>query len=348
MILDVRNKPAKKLSMSVLVILMIVTTISFFSAASWAQVRPESQSRNTRLRVVYPSVSPTYSAAWIAQEGGYLKEQGLDVEYVYISGGSRVVQAMLAGEAPIVFAGGRALVNATLGGADLVMIAAVVNVPAYYLMALPEIQSIQDLRGKKVGIIRIGETSDFAVRLVLRKAGLVPYKDVTLVQIGEQSSLAAALAARVIAAAAFVPPFNLQVEKGGAKLLVDMAKIGAHYPHTSLVSSRRFLANSNETVRKYLIAYAKGLRRLVEDPSFSKTVLSRFTKTTEPQYHDTMYRFALDFIEKVPYPSREAILETIQESESPRAKTAKPEDFFDDQIVRDLDRQGYFPGKAKR
>ena len=76
------------------------------------------------------------------------------------------------------------------------MIAAVVNVPAYYLMALPEIQSVQDLRGKKVGITRIGASSDFAIRLVLKKAGLVPDKDVALIQVGESSSLAAALSTR--------------------------------------------------------------------------------------------------------------------------------------------------------
>lgn len=338
----------KKLSIAALAFLTIANSIFLFPPATEAQARPESQSRVSRLRVVYPSVSPTYSAAWIAQEGGYLKEQGLDVEYIYISSGSRVIQAMLAGEAPIVFSGGRALVNATLGGADLVMIAAVVNVPAYYLMALPEIQSVQDLRGKKVGITRIGASSDFAIRLVLRKAGLVPDKDVALIQVGESSSLAAALSTRAIAAASFVPPFNLHVEKAGARLLVDMAKIGAHYPHTSLVSSRRYLRSSNDTVRKYLTAYAYGVRRLVEDPGFSKAVLSRYTKTTQPEFLDAMYRFALDFIEKIPYPSREAILETIRESEHPRAKNAKPEEFIDDQIVRDLEREGYFSGRGKK
>ncbi len=146
----------------------------------------------------------------------------------------------------------------------------------------------------------------------------------------------------------FVPPFNLHVEKAGAKLLVDMAKIGAHYPHTSLVSSRRYLRSSNDTVRKYLTAYAYGVRRLVEDPGFSKAVLSRYTKTTQPEFLDAMYRFGLDFIEKIPYPSREAILETIWESEHPGAKNAKPEEFIDDQIVRDLEREGYFSGRGKK
>ena len=91
------------------------------------------------------------------------------------------------------------------------MIAAVVNVPAYYLMALPEIQSVQDLRGKKVGITRIGASSDFAIRLVLRKAGLVPDKDVALIQVGESSSLAAALSTRAIAAAAALCPCGFSV-----------------------------------------------------------------------------------------------------------------------------------------
>src|SRR3990170_4775869 len=234
-----------------------------------AQTRSDEEARLARLRVVYPAPSPTYLASWIAREGGHFKEQGLNVELIYIPSGSLVIQAMLAGEAPIVFSGGRALVNATLGGADLVMIAGVVNVPAFYIMALPEIKTLQDLRGKRVGVTRIGSSTDFTMRLVLRKIGLQHDKDVAFVQLGDLASQAAALGTKAIAAAAFVPPFNLKAKEVGAKLLVDMARVGAHYPHTGLVASRKYLQSPNDTVRRFLKGYAQGLRRLVVDPPFA-------------------------------------------------------------------------------
>lgn len=315
---------------------------------SRAQTRFDEESRLVRLRVVYPAPSPTYLASWIAREGDHFKEQGLNVELIYIPSGSLVIQAMLAGEAPVVFSGGRALVNATLGGADLAMIAGVVNVPAFYVMALPEIKTLQDLRGKKIGVTRIGSSTDFTMRLVLRKIGLQPDKDVAFVQLGDLASQAAALGSRAIAAAAFVPPFNLKAKEVGAGLLVDMAKVGAHYPHTGLVASRRYLQSSNDVVRRFLKGYAQGLRRMVADPSFAKAVLRKYTKTAEPQYLDAMHQYALDFVERVPYPTREGIMETIRESEHPKAKNAKPEDFIDDQLVRELESEGYFGSKAKK
>ena len=313
-----------------------------------AQTRSDEDARFTRLRVVYPAPSPTYLAGWMAREGGHFKEQGLNVELIYIPSGSLVIQAMLAGEAPVVFSGGRALVSATLGGADLVMIAGVVNVPAFYIMALPEIQTLQDLRGKKVGVTRIGSSTDFTMRLVLRKTGLQPDKDVAFVQLGDLASMAAALGTRAIAAAAFVPPFNLKAKEVGAKLLVDMARVGAHYPHTGLVTSRRYLQSPNDTVRRFLKGYAQGLRRLVADPPFAKAVLSRYTKTGQPEYLDAMYQYALDFIERIPYPTRDGILETLRESEHGKARSARPEDFIDDQLVRELENEGYFVSRAKK
>lgn len=312
-----------------------------------AQSGADQEARFDRLRVVYPAPSPTYLAAWIAREGGYFKEQGLNVEFIYIPSGSLAIQAMLAGEAPVVFSGGRALVNAALGGADFVMFAGVVNVPAFYVMALPEIQSLQDLKGKKVGVTRIGSSTDFTMRLVLRKVGLQPDKDVAFVQLGDLASLAAALGTQAIAASAFVPPFNLKAKEVGAKLLVDMAKIGAHYPHTGLVASRKYLHGS-DMVRRFLRGYAQGLRRMVADPLFAKAVLRKYTKTAQPEYLEAMYQYALDFVERVPYPTRDGIMETLRESEHPRAKTARPEDFIDDDVVRELESQGYFVSKAKK
>ena len=329
-------------------IMLACLILGAMSAHLGAQTRSDEEARFARLRVVYPAPSPTYLASWIAREGGHFKEQGLNVELIYIPSGSLVIQAMLAGEAPIVFSGGRALVNATLGGADLVMIAGVVNVPAFYIMALPEIKTLQDLRGKRVGVTRIGSSTDFTMRLVLRKIGLQPDKDVAFVQLGDLASQAAALGTKAIAAAAFVPPFNLKAKEVGARLLVDMARVGAHYPHTGLVASRKYLHSSNDVVRRFLRGYAQGLRRMVADPSFAKAVLSKYTKTAEPEYLDAMHQYALDFVERVPYPTRDGIMETLRESEHPRAKNARPEDFIDDQLVRGLESEGHFGPKAKR
>src|SRR5581483_10380180 len=105
------------------------------------------------------------------------------------AGAAQVIQTMMAGENQIATAGGSGVVDANFAGADLVAVAGMVNMPAFYIVVQPEIKTLQDLRGKPVGITRFGSSTDFTMRYILRKAGLEPDKDVPLLQLGGQPEL---------------------------------------------------------------------------------------------------------------------------------------------------------------
>src|SRR5205823_6124299 len=159
------------------------------------------------------------------------------------------IQAMLAGEAPIVLAGGEPVIESGLKsglkGGDAVFIGGISIVPAVHFMAMPEIRSVQDLRGKPVGVTRFGSSTDYAMLQVLRRNGLEPVKDVPVLQIaGGHRGLAIALLNRSILAAPIAPPNSLHAEKGGAKLLVDMTKSGIYFPYSTIASTRGFLKKS--------------------------------------------------------------------------------------------------------
>src|SRR5215470_9979488 len=151
-----------------------------------------------KLVVGYSGITAIQAPFWIINDAGFFKQEGLDANLVYIAASSTMAQAMLAGEVAISTANSQAVVDTGLQGGDLVAVGAIVNFVALYIIASPEIKSVQDLRGKPVGVSRFGATTDFAMQMFLKKYGLEPVRDVPIIQIGGLPELAAALSKRSI------------------------------------------------------------------------------------------------------------------------------------------------------
>jgi ABC-type nitrate/sulfonate/bicarbonate transport system substrate-binding protein len=296
-----------------------------------------------RVNVVYASISGLFLACWVAQEAGYFDREGLEVNLVYIQSASTAIQAMLAGEAPIVLAGGEPVVEAGLKGGDAIFIGGISIVPAVHFMALPEIRTVQDLRGKPVGVTRYGSSTDYAMRQVLRRNGLEPVRDVPVLQIaGGHRALAAALLARQIFAAPIAPPNSLRAEKGGAKLLIDMTKSGIYFPYSTIASTRAFLKKSRPAALGFMKGYSEGIKRMVSDKPFAIEVIKKYMREDDPEILDVTYQYALDFIARVPEANKEGVAEVLRQSNDPKAKTALPENFIDDGLVRELAQKGLY------
>jgi NitT/TauT family transport system substrate-binding protein len=296
-----------------------------------------------RVNIIYPSISGLVLGLWVTKDAGIFDKHGLDVNLIYIQSASAVMQAMLGGEAPIVLAGGSPVIDLGLEGGDAVFIGGVGVVPAFYVMTVPEIHSVEDLKNKPVGVTRFGSSSDFTMRRVLKKHGLEPVRDVSIIQIGGgMQGMAAALLKRAIFAAPFSPPTNLDVEKGGGKLLVDMGKAGISFPHVSVISSRAYIKKNRPLVLAMLRAYSEGVKTIVSDKKLSLNVLRKYTRSKDPEVLEATYKFALDYIVRVPYPTRDGIVEILRESKNPKAKDAKPEQFIEDGLIRELEQSGLY------
>jgi len=297
-----------------------------------------------RLPNGYSSASGVFAGLWVAQEAKLFEKYDIDSHLILIASGSMMVQAMLGGDLPIAGAAGSAAVDASLGGADIVMFGSMVKVPAFYIMALPEIKSIEDLRGKAVGVTRFGSSTDFTMRYVLRKQGLEPGRDVTLVQTGDLFAAAAMLRTRTIVAAPFSSPTNLKAEEAGARVLLNMGKAGVYFPHDAFMARRSFLNASADLVRRFLKAYGEGVHTLFTDKEVSKRAIAKYTRATDAKTLDTVYQYAVDYVDKIPYNTREGIQEVLNQAaaRNPKAKDAKPEAFYDDRFVKELDSQGFY------
>lgn len=310
--------------------------LSFLMIANPVQARE-------RINVVYASISGLFLASWVAQEGGYFAKEDLDVNLVYIQSATIAIQAMLAGEAPIVLAGGEPVIESGLKGGDAIFIGGISIVPAVHFMALPEIKTVQDLKGKSVGVTRFGSSTDYAMRQVLRKNGLEPVKDVTVLQIaGGHRGLATALLNRSISAATIAPPNSLRAEKGGAKLLLDMAKSGIYFPYSTIASTRAFVKNRRPVAVGFMKAYSEGIKRMNADKPFSIGVIKKYMREEEPEILDTIYKYGVEFITRIPEPNKEGVAEVLRQSSDPKAKTATPESFMDESLVRELLQKGLY------
>jgi NitT/TauT family transport system substrate-binding protein len=297
-----------------------------------------------RLAMGYTSASGVFAGLWIAHEAKLFDKYNIDSHIVLIASGSLMVQAMLGGDLPISAAAGSASVDASLAGADMTMFGALVRVPAFYIMALPEIKSIDDLKGKSVGVTRFGSSTDFTMRYVLKKQGLEPGRDVTLIQTGDLFAAAAMLRTRAIVAAPFSSPTNLRAEEAGARVLMNMGKAGVYFPHDAFMARRSFLNGNEDLVRRFLKAYSEAVYKLTADPEGSKRAIKKYVRAEDARTLDAVYQYAVDYIDRIPYNTREGIQEVLNltATRNPKAKDAKPEAFYDDRFVKELDTSGFY------
>ena len=318
-------------------LLLIFCSLSFHADAF-------AQSPLERVNAIYASLAGDHAALYVAQDMALFRKHGLDVSLSYTAGAAQVIQTMMAGENQIATAGGSGVVDADFGGADLVAVAGMVNMPAFYIVVQPEIKSIQDLRGKPVGITRFGSSTDFTMRYILRKAGLDPDKDVPLLQLGGQPELAAAIETRRIFAAPMTPPALQKTLKAGARIQIPPKTIGLSFPHVGLVVRKQFLAARRQTVKNFIAGYSEGVAMLYRDKEASKKAIARFLHTDDPESLEASWQFGIDVIERIPNLDREMFRLVLEERARtrPEAAKAKPEQFFDQSLVRELEQEGFF------
>jgi len=297
-----------------------------------------------KLVVGYSGVTAIQLPVWVMKDAGYFKQEGLDADLIYIASSSTMAQAMLAGEVAISTANSQAVVDTGLQGGDLLAVGAIVNFVALYVIAAPEIKSVQDLRGKPVGVTRFGATTDFAMQMFLKKYGLEPVRDVPIIQIGGVPELAAALSKRSIYAAAMSYPMGLVAQQAGMKVLANLAKEEIPFLHQGLTTTGKFMRERRAQVKAFVRAYGRAVHFMHTRKEESKAIVARYTKVTDPGMLEGTMQYAYDFVQKIPLVKREAIQVTMDESgkKNPKAKQAKPEQFYDNSLVQELVKEGFF------
>jgi ABC-type nitrate/sulfonate/bicarbonate transport system substrate-binding protein len=297
-----------------------------------------------RFVMAWSAVSALNSPFWVMKDAGFLKQEGLDMELVYIESSPTVARAALAGDIVIAASNSQVIVDAGLNGGDLVAMGAITNVVAFYVMAQPEIKNVADLKGKAVGVTRFGASTDFGMRILLSKYGLEPVKDVPLVQIGGMPQLTAALSKKAVYAAPMSQPMAYVVQRAGLKMIANLAKEEIPFMHLGFLTSRKFIREHRPQAKSVLRAYGKAIEFMYTHKEETRQIFARYTKIQDQGMLDGSIQYAFDFMEKIPLVKPQAFQVTLDQAarNNPKAKQAWPEQFFDNSMVEELIDEGFF------
>src|ERR1051325_11179254 len=305
---------------------------------------PGFASAQTKLKVAYPTTIGAMSVLWVTKESRLFEKNGLDVELIYIAGSSTVAQAMLAKEIAVSEIAIPAVIQANLGGADMVMLAGPNHKPGQKIMARPGIKTVEGLKGKKIGISRFGTSDDFLLRLAFGRWNLRADRDVAMIQLGGSPEILAGLASGTVDAGLLSSPLHLRAAKLGFSLVADLSTSGIDYQGAGAVTTRSFVRENPDTIRRYVRAYVEGLHRFKTDKNFSLKVLAKYTRIAEPEaLEETYQHYAIRVMPRVPYPTTKGIQTVLDEiaTRNPKAKTLTPANFIDTMFLNELEQSGF-------
>jgi len=299
-----------------------------------------------KIRMGLSSVSALHSAVWVAEQKGLFRKHGLDAEIIVTGQGAATgISALLANDIQVVASAGDALVASTLQGADTVMIAGVVNKGLQRIMARSEIKAPSELKGKRIGVTRIGAVSH-SVLLMMLPRWKMTVNDVQVMQLGSSPNMLAALDRGGIDAAVLTIPSMFVAEDRGYRVLADMGDTDIFYLHTMIATTRNYVKNSRDRVSRFLKGYLEGLAFVKQNKKESIDIVRKKLQLGAEQTRNLERSIELlnaKYYESVPYPSLRGV-ETVLgfvEKDNPKAKGADPKSFVDDSLLREIEQSGF-------
>ena len=300
------------------------------------------------IRIGYPSTSFRQSNVWLAKEQGLFKKYGLEVEPIFLRGGQIATMALAGGDPPIVNIG--TVVQANLRGFNLVLIASVENKYDQVVFVRPGITTLEQLKGKNLGISGFGAATHYAAIILLKHLKLEPIKDVALIPSGPDAERLAALASGKIDATFFSTSAAPPARKMGLTELLQVADLGVEVQGNGFATSRDFIKTNRETVKSALKTFVEAIYFIYANKKEAQKVFAKYMQTNDPDVLEESYRGYIQMIPKKPYPTLKGIqfMLDMLAPQMPQAKNAKPEQFVDLSFLQELEKEGFFTEMAKR
>jgi NitT/TauT family transport system substrate-binding protein len=300
-----------------------------------------------KIRIGYPSLSFRQSNVWVAREAGLFKKYGLEVEPIFLRGGQMATQALVGGDPPIVNIG--TVIQASLRGHNLVLVAAVENNYDQIVFARPEINKLEQLKGKRFGISGFGSATHYASAILIKHMKIDP-KDLTLLPTGADAERLAALSTGKIDATFFSSSAAPVARKAGYNELLQVADLGVEVQGNGFATSRAYIQSNRDTVKSALKGFVEAIYFIYANKKEAQRVFAKYMRTTDPAVLEDSYQGYVKMIPKKPYPTLKGIqfmLEMLTPT-MPEAKNAKPEQFVDLSFLQELEKEGFFNEMAKQ
>lgn len=282
---------------------------------------------------------------WFADEARLHPKYDLDFQLVYIASSGIVTAAMSGGNGSVALVGGEGPIRAFLSGnTDFVFIGSVKNVLTHSIMGRPEIKRPEDLKGKRIGVGRIGGNSHYFTQLAMRQKGLDPLKDANLIQTGGAPETFLALSTGAVDAASITTPQDTRASFQGFNYVIDGRELKPPYVATGLVTLRSVIAKRPRVVSQFMRMMAESLKIMLTDRDLAFRLMSKKIGLTDRKVFDAAYTGELKVLEPrldIKPIAIQATLDEISKTD-PRAKQVKAEQLIDRRFLEEMEKDGTF------
>ncbi|MDE3102102.1 MAG: ABC transporter substrate-binding protein [Chloroflexota bacterium] len=303
------------------------------SAAASAAASPSAAP--FALTAATPTTSSAFLWAYLAEDSGIFKSNGLNVDLKYIRS-TEAVTALIAGQIDVSLGAGSDVLNAAVNGGDLVVVAVPTPTYPFVFEVAPGITKAADLKGKKIGVSSLGSSSDIATRVALKKLGLDPDTDVTIVAVGSAASRTAAAVSGAIQGAVSLVPDDLVLEDKGWKPLVNLAELGLPAVQNTVTVRRDFLTAHRDVVQRFIDSMVIAIARAKKDKTASLASLAKWSKLTDPRLAGAAYTMSTTTYPALPYPTVALFADSVSElsSKNPKVKGFDVSKIIDGSFVK--------------
>ncbi len=292
------------------------------------------------IRIGYPQPSGAMLPIWVMAESKLDRKYGVDLQNIYISGGARLTQTLVSGDIELAATGG-AVINAVLSGADLTYVAASVPTYGFSLYVRNDVKDVPSLRGKVVGLMTKGASTDHGLTALLRQYNLRSGQDVKVLYLGGVREGLAALDRGIVSATTISAPTTLMARRMGYRELVNFMQLKIPYIQLGIVAHRAFLRQQPDRMKAFLRGYVAAIKVVNEDGDISKRALAKYLATSDGAILEEAYQAYRGIYPKVPYTTEEQVRSILAVADHPKAAGADPKDFFDNRLLKEVEDSGF-------
>jgi ABC-type nitrate/sulfonate/bicarbonate transport system substrate-binding protein len=323
----IRRRSLTGLAVSVVLACALHTPLQSFAAEA------------SSLRIVYNALGGSMAPVWVSQELGLFAKHGLQHHLNYLAA-TTAVQALAAGSEEIGLVGNQG-VDVALEGADTVYVASTVSRFIFQLYGDPSIKSVNDLKGKVVAATQPSASTDYATRMVLRRFGLAPDKDVKILYAGSMPALVSMLKSGNAVAGLMSVPTTFQAQELGLKPILNVTDLNIPFVFVGVATTRKVLRQKPDAITRFLRAYTESIAIIRRDKETALKAMGKFLKTDNRLALEGIYEEYGNAFQRVPLMTKEAVQAVLDVAKSPKAQQMKPEDFFDNSFLQKLDDSGF-------
>jgi ABC-type nitrate/sulfonate/bicarbonate transport system substrate-binding protein len=279
------------------------------------------------------------SPAWVAQDLGLFTKHGLQHSLNYLAA-TTAIQAIVGGTEEIGLVGNQGI-DVALEGADTVYIASTAPRFIFHLYGNPAIKTVSDLKGKVLAATQPAASTDYAGRMLLRRYGLVPDKDVKILYAGSSPALLTTLKSGNAAAGLMSAPITFQARELGLKHILNVTELNIPFIFVAVVTTRKVIQQKPDAVSRYLRGYTEAISIIRQDKETAMKVMGKFMKTDNRQLLEAVYDEHAPVFQRLPLMTKEEVQAVLDVAKSPKAAQSKPEDFFDNSFLQKLEASGF-------